>query len=209
MPEIAGVCGKQAVPHHKDKNPHEWSRPKSIPIAKTVNVESEKRFNDLSPQEQRNLCTWDDVNAMYRKSALKSIPFQPLAYGEDMLWAKMALLESYSLVYEPNAIVYHYHFQFPKYTYKRNLINQLFVYKCFGLILQPSITLKDYALIVYRNLKWFAHPKWIFHNFKIKYNKKKASDTFKRYLENDQIQKLEKELSLDVPLGKQNIKTKN
>ncbi|WP_178983475.1 glycosyltransferase family 2 protein [Winogradskyella helgolandensis] len=206
--EIAAVCGKQAVPHQKDKNPHEWARPQSVPVPRTVSVASETNFNELSPEEQRKLCAWDDVNAMYRKSALQNLPFQPLAYGEDMLWAKMALIEGYSLVYEPNAIVYHYHYQFPKYTYKRSLINQLFIYKCFGLVLQPSSSLRDYALIVYRNLKWNVHPKWILHNFHIKYYNNKASNTFNSYLKNNEIEKLEKELSLDVPLGKQNIKIK-
>lgn len=201
--EIVGVCGKQAVPHHKDKNPHEWARPQSLPVAKTVSVMSENNFNELSSKEQRNLCSWDDVNAMYRKSILQQIPFQPLVYGEDMLWAKTALIEGYTLVYEPNAIVYHYHYQFPKYTHKRKLISQYFNYKFFGYKSSPSNIFRDYTTIIYRNIKWQLHPKWIIHNIKIAYNTRKAHKDFNKYLKGNRLNDLEKKLSMHIPIGKQ------
>ena len=50
-------------------------------------------------------------------------PFKPVMFGEDMFWAKEALENGYKLVYDTSSRVYHYHFQFPEYTYKRTLIS--------------------------------------------------------------------------------------
>src|SRR5690606_36067818 len=121
-------------------------------------------FESITPQEQKTLCSWDDVNAMYRKSVLEKIPFKSLAFGEDMFWAKQALEEGYKLVYDTSARVAHYHFQYPEYTYRRTLITNIFIYKCFGYIRSSAVGLKDYSLVVYRNFKWGCDLKWISHN---------------------------------------------
>ncbi len=205
---VAGVCGQQIVPHHPDKNPHEWFRPQSKPIVKYVQYNTKEDFEALSPQEKRNACGWDDVNAMYRKRVMQQIPFETVAFGEDMLWARAALEHGHKLVYDYAVRVNHYHFQFPDYTYRRVLIANVFVYKCFGLVRSRLNTTKDYALVVYRNFKWRLHPKWIGHNFNILANHNKATKTLLKALKNNSLPDLEQSLSLNVPLGKQNTNNK-
>ncbi len=205
---VAGVCGQQIVPHHPDKNPHEWFRPQSKPTVKTVQFKSEADFNNLSPQDKRTACGWDDVNVMYRKRVLNQIPFETVSFGEDMLWAKAALQQGHKLVYDYAARVNHYHFQFPDYTYKRVLISNLFIYKNFGLLRSKIYTIKDYALVAYRTFKWGLHPKWIKHNFYILTQHNKATKTLLDALKNNTLPDLEKSLALNVPMGKQNTSQK-
>ena len=206
--EVAGVCGQQIVAHDADKNPHEWFRPQSQPSVTTVQFNRQEDFDALSPQEKRNACGWDDVNAMYRKSVMEKIPFEKVAFGEDMLWAKAALKQGHRLIYDYTVRVNHYHYQFPDYTFKRTLITSVFIYKCFGLVRDKLFTPKDYALIVYRSFKWRIHPKWIFHNFKIMTNHNRATKSFLRALKNNILPDLEHSLALNVPMGKQNTSNK-
>lgn len=201
---VMGVCGQQAVPHHKDKNPHEWFRPKYETQTKKIHFKTKQAFLELSPEEQRAVCGWDDVNAIYRKQALLDLPFESLLFGEDMLWAKMALEKGYTLVYDGSARVFHYHFQFPAYTFKRTLIAKWFIYKCFNFIDARTYSFKSYALVVYRNFKWKCHPKWIMHNFNMIRNHRKATHTLIKAVNNNSIDTLEKELALNIPIGKQN-----
>lgn len=202
--EVAGVCGQQIVPHDADKNPHEWFRPQSVSKVIEVQFKNREDFDKLSPKEQRKVCGWDDVNAMYRKSVLEQIPFESVAFGEDMLWAKTALSHRYKLVYDQSARVNHYHFQFPEYTYRRVLISSVFIYKCIGYATPQVFTKRNYGLVLYRNFRWRCHPKWILHNFKIIYNHRKATKKFLFAIETNSIKELEKSLALNVPLGKQN-----
>ena len=202
-PEVAGVCGQQIVPHHKNKNPHEWFRPQSEPAIRAVQFKAKNDFDKLSPKEKRDCCGWDDVNAMYRKSILIEQPFQPVMFGEDMFWAKEALEKGYKLVYDTSSKVDHYHFQFPEYTYKRTLIAHLFMYECFQYIRSDPYTSKDYLLIVYRNFQWNCHPKWIVHNFMSIYNFKKALKVLNKHIQKGTVEDLKKAFSLNIPIGKQ------
>lgn len=201
---VMGVCGQQVVPHHKDKNPHEWFRPQSEGESKKVEFQTKQEFLALSPKEQRACCGWDDVNAIYRKQALLDLPFEPLMFGEDMLWAKMALEKGYKLVYDYAIRVQHYHYQFPIYTHKRTLISKLFIFKCFNYVDKRTYNYKTYALVIYRNFKWNCHPKWILHNFKIIRNHRKATHTVINAINNNTTQSLERELALNIPIGQQN-----
>src|SRR5690606_13716228 len=136
---------------------------------------TKKEFNLLAPKDKRDICGWDNVNAMYRKSILKKIPFDTVAFGEDMLWAKYVLEKGYKLVYDSTAKVNHYHFQFPLYTFRSTLIAKVFIYKSIGYIQSETYQLKDYFLILFRNFKWGCNPKWIFHNFAIVYQHRRAT----------------------------------
>jgi rhamnosyltransferase len=204
---VIGVCGQQVVPHHKNKNPHKWYRPQSQGGTLAIHFEDAIEFNNLLPKEQKKLCRWDDVNAMYRKKALVEVPFEPLAYGEDMVWAKTALQKGFKLVYDNSVPVYHYHFQFPEYTFKRTLISKLFTYRCFEYADDRTFKIKDYFLIIYRNFRWKLELKWIWHNFKILHNHRKATKTLLKGIQNNTLDELEKKLAIQIPIGKQNTKT--
>lgn len=141
---VAGVCGKQVVPHELDKNPFEWYRPYSKPGIKKFDYSSEE-FKALPPMEKRKVCSWDDVSAMYRADIIKQIPFQKTSYSEDSIWAKDAAMAGYSLVYNDAAIVYHYHHVDDDFTFKRTFTSMYFRYKHFGCVYPvPAKSLRQY-----------------------------------------------------------------
>jgi rhamnosyltransferase len=109
--QIAGVCGQQIVPHHKDKNPHKWFRPINMPYVNTIQKDTMPM--DYIPRG------WDNVNAMYRKDILLEIPFRSVAFGEDFLWASDAYNANYKLVFDSNSKVEHYHHATSSYVYNR------------------------------------------------------------------------------------------
>lgn len=170
---VAGVCGQQIVPWDKDKNPAAWFRPQSLP--QTVKYEfSIDEFNRLNPTEKRVVCGWDNVTAIYRKSALEKIPFQNVMFAEDCLWARDAILNGYSIVYNPNAKVYHYHFEDPTRIGKRLFAELYHFYKILGYL--PSYVdngviqkLKDIKLLVKeRKLTWQDKWKWYRYNLALR-----------------------------------------
>lgn len=118
-PEIAGVCGQQAVDHHPAQNPLQWFRPTGPSETRRV---KDLDFRSLSPRVQYELCRWDNVNAAYRSTALFEIPFRQTSFGEDALWAKDALEAGKSLVYDYRARVWHYHHQSFSFYFRRSYI---------------------------------------------------------------------------------------
>lgn len=172
---VAGVCGLQIVPHEKDKNPLDWFRPISKPEFKNFQFASKSDFLNLSPSDKMQICSWDDVTAMYKTSLKKNIPFQKIIYGEDALWAKDALIEGYKIVYNNNAMVYHYHFEDDLVTFKKSLTTMYFKYKHFQFIYEKpkfsfrmrlslvKILLTSLGLNFYEIIKWY---KYNLKNFK-------------------------------------------
>lgn len=134
---VAGVCGQQVVPHHRDKNPVDWFRPVSEPTIKYFQY-SPEAFNALAPQMKKAACSWDDVTAMYRRNILNRLPFQKTSYCEDAIWARDALLNGYTIAYNPAARLYHYHNEDADFTFKRSFTTLYMQYKYFGLIPQKS-----------------------------------------------------------------------
>jgi len=128
---VAAVCGKQVVPHDNDKNPADWYRPMAKGEAKAYSF-SKEAFANLSPAEKRNVCGWDDVTAMYLRDVLIETPFRKTSFAEDAQWAKDAYMNGYTLVYNPEAIVHHYHYENPDYTYKRTFTVLYHMYRFFG-----------------------------------------------------------------------------
>ena len=141
---VAGVCGMQVVEHHKNNNPVEWFRPVDK-VTKIIKYAfSKEKFEELSPSEKKQVCSWDDVTAMYRRSALMEIPFRKTSYCEDAIWAQDALLTGYIIVYNPAARVYHYHFEDKDFTFKRTFTTLYFRYKYFGYVgVRPKKTILD------------------------------------------------------------------
>ncbi len=181
-PEVAGVCGQQVVPHDKDKNPHQWFRPVNAPSVRTVQYKNKHVFESLSPEEKKKACSWDDVNAMYRKEVLKKIPFRQAFFSEDAMWAQDVLRAGYTLVYDTSSRVYHYHHQNYDFSYKRTLTQLYFGYQIFGHRRKLKFSLMDYLKIVYRNINYRAHPKWVLYNFNLIWATKKAYEDFNKWL---------------------------
>jgi rhamnosyltransferase len=63
----------------------------------------------LSPAERLARLGFDDVSSMVRRRAIETLPFPKAAFGEDMLWARAALLAGWRLAFAPAARVLHSH----------------------------------------------------------------------------------------------------
>ncbi len=138
---VAGVCGQQVVPHEKDKNPAEWYHFFSEPVLTRYQFTKDE-FERLSPNDKKNVCSWDDVTAMYKRKVLLQVPFQKTSYSEDAIWAKDALLNGYAIVYNYNARVFHYHLEDADFTLKRTFTTMYFRYRHFGFLYEkPKTTL--------------------------------------------------------------------
>jgi rhamnosyltransferase len=207
-PEVVGVCGQQVVPHEADKNPHEWFRPFTKPKPRIVHFTDLSEIESLSPQELRDACGWDNVNALYRKSALISYPFPKVSFGEDMAWSKRAVYSGKKIVYDYNARVFHYHHSTYDYTYKRTLTVLYFIYKNFGFVKKVDFNMTDYIKVIFRNLRYKVSPKWIWFNWS---RMKASSQAYKDILTllkrgDNVLDKYHYEKCEIPPQGKQNIK---
>jgi glycosyltransferase involved in cell wall biosynthesis len=127
--ELDGVCGGQAVPHDPDKNPIQWYRP--IKESKIPVVWTSADFATAKASEKMHMCSWDNVNALYRKEALRYIPFEDVRFGEDMVWAKSCLENGGKIGYANHLKVWHYHHQHSGFTYKRVIYNHFWRHQTF------------------------------------------------------------------------------
>ncbi len=174
---VVGVCGQQVVPHDSNKNPHEWFRPYSVPKPKYVQFTCTHSIKKITSKELYDITGWDNVNAMYKKSYLLDNPFEKVSFGEDMVWAKNAILNGHKIVYDYSCRVFHYHHSTIEYTYKRTFTTKFFVYKNFKLIGKRKNRL-EYLKIIYRNFKFGSNIKWILFNWKKIYAENKAHEDF-------------------------------
>jgi rhamnosyltransferase len=200
---VHAICGHQIVPHDLDKNPHDWFKPQDKPSFRVIGFNLEE-FQKLSPKELRSYCGWDNVISVYRKNSLLELPFEEIIFGEDMLWAKMALEKGWKIGYDSSCLINHYHHAFSDYIYKRTLISKLFILKCFNFFDDRNYSFKQYLLIVYRNFKWKCHIKWILHNWRIVYQYNQATSDLLKLRKNNSLEKLELDFKLNVPIGKTN-----
>jgi rhamnosyltransferase len=175
---VAAVVGQQVVPHDPDKNPHQWWRPVSKPGYIEIYYDNPSDFLRLSGQAKDDACHYDDVNTMYRKSALQEIPFQEVDFGEDMLIVIDLLSNRKKVIYDTNSSVWHYHFQSKDYAFRSTITVLYYKYKIFGYVPQYNYSFIDVLLIIYRNFKYRAALKWIYHNVQIKIQQRKAYKFF-------------------------------
>lgn len=168
-PRVAGVCGLQYVPHDPDKNPMQWFRPCSEAQPRVVHFADPKAFSSLSPRAQAELCRWDDVTAMYRRSALLETPFRRTAFAEDVMWARDVLLKGYALVYEPRAQVCHYHHESCSSRFRRAYTTHYHLYRCFNHPFSTAAVVCPLASCIYhlgreRTLSPLQRVRWILYN---------------------------------------------
>jgi rhamnosyltransferase len=167
---VAAVCGQQIVPHDPDKNPVAWFRPVDPPGIKRVSFPNVAAFEALPAAGKRALCSWDNVNALYRRDILERIPFRKTDFAEDALWAADALRAGYHLVYNTAARVRHYHFETPDLAFRRSFTEMYHEYKFFGLTPAPpkdgwTALLRTIRLLLKaRTIGWGAKWKWLVYN---------------------------------------------
>ena len=169
--EVQSVTGMQAIPHDLNKNPALWFKRSAEPVPETYQF-LPGVFQTLNAYKQKELCCWDNVNAMYRKSALLSQPFLKANLSEDMIWAKQALQKSWKIVRDPSILVYHYHHHLFKYNFRVNYAVAFEDRKVFGILPKfPRVVMplsrRIYRIFNTENFSTAQKMKWSFHNANI------------------------------------------
>jgi rhamnosyltransferase len=94
-PSIAGVFGRQ------------WPRPDATPWVKLT---YHRTFGTTASVRRRIPYFFSNVNSAWRRELWERHPFSvDVSIAEDFEWAKWAQSHGYSIVYEPEAEVYHSH----------------------------------------------------------------------------------------------------
>jgi rhamnosyltransferase len=167
--ELQAVVGMQAVPNHSDKNPAKWFKRMTQPVTSYQHFPN-GTFSRLSLKKQLSaIDRWDDVNAMYRRSALTAIPFIETSFAEDKIWARDALQAGYKIAFNPSLVVYHYHHYNFAYAFKVSyIVNYAYytywhVLPLFPSFVTPALT-AGYRIWKNRTLAFKKKIYWSFHN---------------------------------------------
>jgi rhamnosyltransferase len=140
-PEVAGVYAKQVPQLSADlltkRNLNSWLTGRNEKESKKI--QSLQWFEALAPMDKYLFCNFDNVCSAVRKSIWQNINFGPVAFGEDIDWAKRVLKNGHKIVYEPKAAVVHSHDRPLSYEYKRTYLCHRKLYKEFGLQLVPTV----------------------------------------------------------------------
>lgn len=165
---VQSVTGMQAIPHDLNKNPALWFKRISKPVIEVYQY-SKENFNSLAPIKQKQICCWDNVNSMYRKTALIELPFDKTNLSEDMIWSKKALEKGWTIIRDPAIVVYHYHHHEFCYNFKLNYSVAFEDKRIFGLRPSlPSIFIplvkRIYTIVINKSLSIQQKIFWIFHN---------------------------------------------
>jgi rhamnosyltransferase len=181
---VAAVCGQQIVPHDLDKNPVDWFRPISPPGRKKYQFANAADFNALPDGEKRKICSWDNVNAMYRREMLTRLPFPRIDFAEDALWAKNAILAGYAIVYNNAAKVKHYHHETPEYAFRRSFAISYHFFKIFNVKPvvpnnEPVNILRNSKLLLSEKaIRWSEKWKWLRFNYLHRRAVRQAAEAF-------------------------------
>ena len=167
--KIASVSGIQGIPGDIDKNPAIWFKRFTKPVPE-VKYFPKGKFEQLTAKEKLANSCWDNVNAMYRRSALQTVPFRETDFAEDALWARDTLLRGWKIIRDPSLVVYHYHHQTFISNFKTTFIVNYTFWKQFKILPDfPSIFIplakNIYTLIKRKELSILSKARWIFHNF--------------------------------------------
>lgn len=214
-PQVMGVVGHQAVPHEKDKNPLLWYKRYSEPKVEIRQIKDIEKFKNSDHGVQQSLIAWDDVIAMYRKTALLQQPFVKTQFAEDWIWSRDALMRGWKLIYDPSLVVYHYHHSGYRYAYKVAYAVNYHFYKYFNFKPQVPDLLMPLAKSIYHlgknpELKLKEKLYWVSHNFLSKLGTFNSHVNFliHNYLGGTKsIRKRYQKICREVPQGKQKMKT--
>jgi rhamnosyltransferase len=167
--DIMSVTGIQGIPNDTDKNPAIWFQRFSLPVPE-LRYFPDGRFKHLSLKEQLANCGWDNVNAMYRASAMKMLPFRETDFAEDALWARDALLQGWKIIRDSSLLVYHYHHQSFNYNFRASYILNYAYWKHFKVLpvmpaLITAFSRNVFTIVKRSRLSILSKVKWAVHNF--------------------------------------------
>ena len=113
-----------------------WTRGQGEPERKRL--DSKEGWDSLTPWERYRLIAFDDVASCVRKSVMSELPFERRQFGEDIAWAKTAILAGSTLVMDPRSVVVHSHNNPIFYEFKRVYLDHQNIHKLVGLRTIPT-----------------------------------------------------------------------
>lgn len=140
-PEVAGVYCHQ-VPR-PDCSPllrdrlKSWVRGEGEPSVRQV--ASAEAFWAMHPTDRWRTAAFDNVASAVRRSFALEHPFQRRQFGEDVTWAKGAILAGRKIVMEPRVAVVHSHRNSIWYEFKRAYLDHQNINDLFGTRLAPRL----------------------------------------------------------------------
>ncbi|MFH0965570.1 MAG: glycosyltransferase family 2 protein [Planctomycetota bacterium] len=130
---VAGVYVRQvARPEDETRLQRRWER--QVPQERRIKVQEAPKgtYEDLSTAERFNLCVFDDVCSMIRRSAFDEHPFREAAFAEDRLWARDVIRAGWNIVYDGTIEVIHSHARGPAERIERIFDNHRAMQRYFG-----------------------------------------------------------------------------
>jgi rhamnosyltransferase len=103
----------------------------------------------LSRQRMRALISFQDISSCIKKEVWEKIRFnESLIMSEDQDWARRVLQAGYSILYEPESLVYHSHGYKPKEIFKRSFDEAWSLSQVLGWPLFPNF-FKEFIIFLY------------------------------------------------------------
>lgn len=150
---IAGVYARQIPRQDADvltkRNLNDWVTGRSV--YSVQEIKDRESFEKMEPKQRYLACVFDNVCSAIRRKAWKEVPFRRNDFGEDIEWAKRALLAGWKIAYQPNSAVVHSHNRSVAYEYGRTYMCHRKLYELFELQTVPSRA--ELLKIIYRTVK--------------------------------------------------------
>jgi rhamnosyltransferase len=105
----------------------------------TKHIPDPMDFELLTPLEKWRMIAFDDVASAVRRSVLDELPFEERSFGEDIAWARSAILAGHRVVMDPRCAVEHSHNKSTWYEFRRACLDQQNIHRLTGLRLAPNI----------------------------------------------------------------------
>ena len=140
-PDVAGVYCHQ-IPHDncspflRDRLTG-WVRGEGAPFVKQV--ESPMDFWLRPPLDRWRTIAFDNVCSAVRRTWINQLPFVRRQFGEDITWAKSAVLARHKVVMDPRCAVAHSHDNSIWYEFRRAYLDHQNIHNLTGLQLAPNI----------------------------------------------------------------------
>lgn len=111
--------------------------PGDRPIVNSVS--SPEAFEALSPPQRYRMIAFDDVASAVRRSRALEHPFQRRRFGEDVTWARGAILRGWKIVLDPRARVIHSHNNSIFYEFRRAYLDHQNLHDLAGVHFCPTL----------------------------------------------------------------------
>ena len=130
---VAGVCVRQAPREDLDEIANRrWARLNRQTREVAVQEAPAAGYNSLPPAGKMQLCAFDNVCSMLRRSAVEEHPLKEVAFAEDRLWARDVIRAGWRIVYDGRLAVVHSHAPGLRERLARAYVNHRAMHRFFG-----------------------------------------------------------------------------